>query len=178
MEQYILKSSLVAEIENLLDKGRYHEEYDCAYRDGNNGALYALKGKLNTLEVKEVDLNFEIVKGVLNLLIEEDKVKSLLPKISKDAPKIYEGFMSNLSDLYKFVNNEYKDKVVNVVLDNIALDNLIEVKEVDLEKEYEEFVVDDPILRNFITNDTMGMELAKHFFELGMQVSNKAKKGE
>ena len=60
------------------------------------------------------NLVFEIVKEVLNLLIEEDKVKSLLPKISNDAPKIYEGFMSNLSDLYKFANNEYKDKIVNV----------------------------------------------------------------
>lgn len=56
MTQYIDKEVLVEEIENLLDKGRYHEEYDCAYRDGNNGALYALKNKLDTLEVKEVDL--------------------------------------------------------------------------------------------------------------------------
>jgi hypothetical protein len=57
MEQYIPKSVLIAEIESLLDKGRYHEEYDCAYRDGNNGALYALKDKLDTLEVKEVNLD-------------------------------------------------------------------------------------------------------------------------
>ena len=62
MAQYIDKFALVAEIESLLDKGRYHEEYDCAYRDGNNGALYALKGKLDTLKVKEVDLNEEIEK--------------------------------------------------------------------------------------------------------------------
>ena len=45
----------------------------------------------------------------------------------------------------------------------------LEVKEVDLEKEYEKFVVDDPIFGNFITNDTMGMKLAKHFFELGLK---------
>ena len=57
MANYIDKDALVAEIDSLLDKGRYHEEYDCAYRDGNNGALYALKGKLDTLEVKEVDLD-------------------------------------------------------------------------------------------------------------------------
>ena len=50
------KDALVEELESLLDKGKYHEEYDCAYRDGNNDALYALKGKLDTLEVKEVDL--------------------------------------------------------------------------------------------------------------------------
>ena len=50
------KDALVAEIEKLVDKGKYHEEYDYAYRDGNNGALYALKGKLDTLEVKCMDL--------------------------------------------------------------------------------------------------------------------------
>jgi len=54
MEQYIPKTAVLAEIENLLDKGKYHEEYDCAYRDGNNGALYALKGKLDAIEVKEM----------------------------------------------------------------------------------------------------------------------------
>ena len=50
--ELIDKDALVAEIESLLDKGKYHEEYDCAYRDGNNGALYALKAKIDTLEVK------------------------------------------------------------------------------------------------------------------------------
>lgn len=65
--ELINKAAVVAEIENLLDKGRYHEEYDCAYRDGNNGALYALKDKLNNLEVKEVsleDLKEELDKAV------------------------------------------------------------------------------------------------------------------
>ena len=60
MAQYIDKDALVAEMESLLDKGRYHEEYDCAYHDGNNGALDALKNKIDTLEVKEVDINKEI----------------------------------------------------------------------------------------------------------------------
>ena len=56
------KAAVVEEIENLLDKGKHHDTYQCAYRDGNNGALYALKDKLNTLEVKEVDLDIEIEK--------------------------------------------------------------------------------------------------------------------
>jgi hypothetical protein len=63
------KDAVLAEIESLLDKGKYHEEYDCAYRDGNNGALYALKGKVNSLEVKEVDLEEEL--PVSNSLTEE-----------------------------------------------------------------------------------------------------------
>ena len=54
------KDILIEEIEKLVDKGKYHEEFDFAYRDGNNGALYALKAKIDTLEVKEVDLNEEI----------------------------------------------------------------------------------------------------------------------
>ena len=68
MEQYIPKSAVLAEIENLLDKGKYHEEYDYAYRDGNNGALYALKDKLNTIEQKEIDLEKE-----LNIYLEKVK---------------------------------------------------------------------------------------------------------
>ena len=52
------KSALLAEIEKLVDKGKYHEEFDCAYRDGNNSAIYALKEKIDTLEVKEVDLDY------------------------------------------------------------------------------------------------------------------------
>ena len=101
MKQYIDKAAVVAEIESLLDKGKYHEEYDCAYRDGNNGALYALKGRINTLEVKEVDL----------------------------------------------------------------------------EKEYKEYVEEDPVY-NKLVNGVVGKAIAKHFFELGIQVSSKAQKGE
>ena len=54
------KSALVAEIESLLDKGTYCDNYECAFRDGNNAALYALKERINTLEVKEVDLEKEL----------------------------------------------------------------------------------------------------------------------
>lgn len=65
MEQYIPKAAVVAEIENLLDKSKHHEEYDCAYRDGNNGALYALKCKLDTLEVKYDPLeNFKSLQHI------------------------------------------------------------------------------------------------------------------
>ena len=57
MTQFINKADLLAEIDKLIDKGKYHEEYDCAHRDGNNDALYTLKWKINNLEVKEIDEN-------------------------------------------------------------------------------------------------------------------------
>ena len=108
------KDALVAEIENLLYKGKYYDEYDCAYCDGNNAALYALKGKINSLEVKEVDLETQI----------EDYINSHFTEGC-------DGGM--ISDWYKVLGGvHYKDLV----------------------------------------------EIAKHFFELGMQVNSKAQKGE
>ena len=53
----------------------------------------------------------------------------------------------------------------------------LEVKEVDLEKEYKEFVEKDPVY-NQLVNGIVGKAIAKHFFELGMAVSSKAQKGE
>lgn len=68
MKQYVDKADVVAEIENLLDKGKYHEEYDCVYRDGNNGALYALKDKLDTLEVKDIDSTDAFIEKAVNYI--------------------------------------------------------------------------------------------------------------
>ena len=48
----------------------------------------------------------------------------------------------------------------------------IEVKEVDLEKEYKDFVEKDPVY-NKLVNGVVGKAIAKHFFELGL----KAQKG-
>lgn len=78
-----------------------------------------------------------------------------------------------LEKLKKLKQNLSASPIV-VIEDVKSLVESLKTKEVDLEKEYEEFVVDDPILGNFITNDTMGMVLAKHFFELGL----KTQKGE
>ena len=68
---------------------------------------------------------------------------------------------------------DYYQGKVDALNDIISFIDTLEAKEVDLEKEYEEFVVDDPIFGNFITNDTMGMKLAKHFFELGTKATQK-----
>lgn len=49
------KDKIAAEIEKLIDKGNHYDPYQCAFRDGNNAVLYALKGHINTLETKEID---------------------------------------------------------------------------------------------------------------------------
>lgn len=44
----------------------------------------------------------------------------------------------------------------------------LEVKEVDLDKEYEEFVENDAVYRKLV-NSIVGKRIAKHFFELGLK---------
>ena len=76
-------------------------------------------------------------------------------------------------------NQRLNDRHGQGVLDGLhAIErfiNTLEVKEVDLEKEAERFVQ----TKEFAECESRPvMVLAKHFFELGMQVSNKAQKGE
>ena len=51
----------------------------------------------------------------------------------------------------------------------LALINTLEVKEVDLENEYKNFVEEDPVY-NKLVNDIVGKAIANHFFELGLKV--------
>ncbi len=46
--------------------------------------------------------------------------------------------------------------------------NALEVKEVDLEEEYKNFVEDDPVYSKLV-NNIVGKAIAKHFFELGLR---------
>lgn len=48
----------------------------------------------------------------------------------------------------------------------------LEVKEVDLDKEYKNFVEEDPVY-NKLVNSIVGKAIAKHFFELGLEAQKK-----
>ena len=61
----------------------------------------------------------------------------------------------------------------NALFDLLSLLDTLEVKEMDLEKEYKDFVEEDPVY-NKLVNGIVGKAIAKHFFELGL----KAQKGE
>ena len=91
------KDALVAEIENLLDKGRYHEEYDCAYRDGNNSALYALKEKIDTLEVKEVDLEDAKKEELRQKYVDYTFKRHNIDANSKEGQLIYYAYMHGMN---------------------------------------------------------------------------------
>ena len=59
-----------------------------------------------------------------------------------------------------FRNLDYYQGKVDALNDTISFINTLEVKEVDLEKEWKEFLKD---------GDVGFKEIAKHFFELGMR---------
>ena len=50
----------------------------------------------------------------------------------------------------------------------ISFLNTLEAKEVDLEKEYKDFVEEDPVY-NKLVNGIVGKAIAKHFFKLGLR---------
>ena len=76
-----------------------------------------------------------------------------------------------VAEIERLVNNYDKALDYEAALEDVRnfLDTL-EVKEVDLKKVYRDYINCD--------NGHTKFEIAVHFFELGMQVSNKAQKGE
>ena len=86
-------------------------------------------------------------------LIDKDPLVAEIERLKAELPK----------------NRGYKRNAYNHVLHIIST---LEVKEVDLEKEYKDFVEEDAVY-NKLVNGIVGKAIAKHFFELGL----KAKQG-
>lgn len=61
------------------------------------------------------------VKSVIEFLSNEEKVESMLPKVSEEALKIYEDFGKSLLDMYSLLTEEYKDKIAEMVLNELNL---------------------------------------------------------
>ena len=72
-----------------------------------------------------------------------------------------------LEELKKLKQNLSASPLV-VIEDVESLVESLETKEVDLEKEYKNFVEEDPVY-NRLVNGIVGKAIAKHFFELGLK---------
>lgn len=69
-------------------------------------------------------------------------------------------------------NLDYYQGKVDALNDTLFTLDTLEVKEVDLDKEYEEFVENDAVYRKLV-NSIVGKSIAKHFFELGLKVQKR-----
>ena len=79
-------------------------------------------------------------------------------------------------------NLDYYQGKVDALNDTISFLDTLEAKEVDLDKEIKDYFNNQPIVTRFKGTDYKlvpnAEKIAKHFYELGMAVSNKAQKGE
>lgn len=83
------KDALVAEIRRL--KCRVNDRY--SYSRGRNDALLIMEAKLDTLEVKEVDLEKEIqdhLRECLNIKFPTTNVKIIVSDVEYTARKFFE----------------------------------------------------------------------------------------
>ena len=62
MVQYIPKDALVEKIEKVIDEPAPSHDQQCNWEDGYYSGLYKAESIIDTLEVKEVDLEEEIRK--------------------------------------------------------------------------------------------------------------------
>ena len=97
--------------------------------------------------------------------------------IDKDAlvAEIERRIKTNKECMLGLRNLDYYQCKVDVLNDTISFINTLEVKEVDLEKELDSMITPELKLHKALPSL---FDVAKHFFELGMSVNNKAQKGE
>ena len=88
MEQYIPKSALVAEIEKL--ESRFQNGSDEDYADGYHYSLKLVKRILDTLEVKEVNLDREIRRYEMRNPIIHHREESLYDYMANVAKHFFE----------------------------------------------------------------------------------------
>ena len=94
--------------------------------------------------------------------------------IDKDAlvAEIERRIKTNKECMLGLRNLDYYQGKVDALNDTISSLNTLEVKEVNFDKEYEEYVEEDPVY-NKLVNGIVGKSIAKHFFELGLKAQKR-----
>lgn len=149
MEQYIKKSALVAEMKRLENDEFLCDSYDEA--TGFQSALRMVQEFIDTLEVKEINNVWHDTRRT----IPEDGSEQIIC-IKEDGLAV--------STVGKIVNGTIKWAYLGDLLDINSFN--VDVKELDLEKEAENFVQTE----EFVKNESPVLAIAKYFFELGLSV--------
>jgi len=173
MTQYIDKDAVVAEIERLIfvchsvlwdkDASKSAKTVYEARKVAYNNIL----SFINTLEVKdpyEQCVQYDSIKTGIQAHAEtySFNIKSeLFNQLTKEQQKLWRKEIEQAC-----ISGGYSG--LGLAKDPRYEENL-EVKEVDLEKEYKDFVEKDPVY-NKLVNNIVGKAIAKRFFELGFKL--------
>lgn len=66
-------------------------------------------------------MNKNDIKSVFEFLSNEDNVESVLLKVGEEALKIYKDFGYNPLNMYSILKDEYKDKMIEVIFNELKL---------------------------------------------------------
>ena len=175
MVQYIDKSALVAEIENLVSTYKKCPTRN-SYEDGlKDGRLIGYKDALDKINILEVVNPYEQWIQYASI---EAGIKAHAEEYSFNIES--ELFNQLTKEQQALWRKEIEEAVISGGYNGLTLakdpryEENHEVKEVDLEKESLKWVEEHQGADGVFSC----IDFAKHFFELGMQVSNKAQKGE
>ena len=176
MVQYIDKSALVAEIEKEIKRIYAGREYVGIPLDEEN-RVYGLQ------MAKDIIDTLEVIDPYITCVQYTDRESAIKAHAEDYSWNIESELFQQLTpEQQKLWRKEIEQACIsggysglNLAKDPRYKENF-EVKEVDLEKEYECYMNKEISEKEWIREDYL--DFAKHFFELGMQVSNKAQKGE
>ena len=165
MKQYIDKDILVAEIKEYIDY------YNKGYANGDNYKVDMLKTLLH-------DIDFFEVKDPYEQCVQYDFIKAGIQAHAETYSFNIESVLFN--QLTKEQQELWRKEIEQAVISGGDVGYLLakdtrykensEAKEVDLEKEAENFVQTE----EFVKNESPVLAIAKYFFELGLN----AQKGE
>ena len=79
MARYIDKDVVMELLDSLVDHRKYREEYECAFRDGNNGAIDVIKWRIDNLEVYDNEL--KSIECITSEKVKEDKEAQITKEI-------------------------------------------------------------------------------------------------
>lgn len=169
MAQYIDKSALVAEIEKRINGLKdCHADMVAGYA-GEISGLERLLSFINTLEVKdpyEQCIQYPSIKDGIKAHAETYSFNiesELFNQLTKEQQKLWRKEIEQACI-------SGGNAGVGLARD-IRYKESLKVKEVNLEKEYKDFVEEDPVY-NKLVNSIVGKAIAKHFFELGISLNN------
>ena len=158
------KDALIAEIQRRAIKAGLHDGVIAETREDECYSILSLIDTLEVVNPYEQCIQYSSIEQGIKAHAEEYSFNiesELFNQLTKEQQALWRNEIEQT-----YISGG--EMGVELAKDARYKENL-KVKEADLEKEYEEFVMNDPVY-NKLVNGIVGKAIAKHFFELGLKV--------
>jgi len=188
--KYINADKLLAEIEQLNSLVPYenNDRHDDVLHDAYKAIKNVIASLQQEAEEERIKKNKEMQKTSIEYchsVIKHIEAKRVLPSFKG---QLLHDFKNELNTMKQILNIQTWPDTQYAIFEKVALafatwggyhfhpsnppaqeqDSIQQERpEVDLEKEYKEYVEDDPVF-SILTNRNVGLTIARHFYELGL----------